>query len=240
MRPIPLIAVIIAALSLSCGDGGTPPTDCSVRPLPAGCPPPPVDCSVRPLPAGCPIPTSAPTVSSISPAMGTSAGGTSVTVVGTDFRDGATLTIGGTAATNVAVSATSLTATTAARQPPGPVDVVVRNPDGGTATLGGAFTYFTLRANPGGPYTAEGNRNITMNGTGSVGDPFSIRNFLWNCGQNPHGKACDQDTPTPTFEYKQEGVRGSPDRTYTVTLTVVDTAGNRDTQTTTVRVRQTY
>ncbi len=57
----------------------------------------------------------APTVTSVSPNSGTTAGGTAVTITGTNFATGATVTFGGTAATNVVVaSSTSITATTPA------------------------------------------------------------------------------------------------------------------------------
>ena len=45
----------------------------------------------------------APTVSSVSPNNGPVAGGTAVTITGTNFAAGATVTFGGTAATNVVV-----------------------------------------------------------------------------------------------------------------------------------------
>ncbi|HEY33294.1 MAG TPA: hypothetical protein G4O10_09370, partial [Dehalococcoidia bacterium] len=41
----------------------------------------------------------APTVTSISPTSGPAAGGTSVTITGTNFVNGATVTIGGASAT---------------------------------------------------------------------------------------------------------------------------------------------
>ena len=56
-----------------------------------------------------------PTVTSVSPNNGTTAGGTSVTITGTSFATGATVTFGGTAATNVVVSnSTTITATSPA------------------------------------------------------------------------------------------------------------------------------
>src|ERR1019366_8306786 len=56
-----------------------------------------------------------PTVTSVSPNSGTTAGGTAVTITGTNFATGATVTFGGTAATNVVVTnATTITATTPA------------------------------------------------------------------------------------------------------------------------------
>ncbi|MGH9365955.1 MAG: NBR1-Ig-like domain-containing protein, partial [Thermoanaerobaculia bacterium] len=83
----------------------------------------------------------APTVGSILPVSGTIAGATAVTISGGNFVSGATVTLGGVAATNVAVaSATTLTAVTGAHAV-GAVDVVVRNPDGQSATLTNGFTY---------------------------------------------------------------------------------------------------
>src|SRR5439155_626775 len=53
-----------------------------------------------------------PTVSSVSPNRGSTAGGTAVTLTGTDFVAGATVTFGAAAATNVVgVSGTQITAT---------------------------------------------------------------------------------------------------------------------------------
>ncbi len=59
--------------------------------------------------------TPAPTVVSINPTSGTTLGGTSVTITGTNFTGATAVTIGGTAVTSFTVdSATQITATTAA------------------------------------------------------------------------------------------------------------------------------
>ena len=56
-----------------------------------------------------------PTVSSVSPNSGPAAGGTAVTITGTNFAAGATVTFGAAAASNVVVvSGTQITATTPA------------------------------------------------------------------------------------------------------------------------------
>lgn len=82
-----------------------------------------------------------PTVSSITPTSGTTAGGTPVTIAGTGFVSGATVAIGGVAATSVVVgSAASITAVTGARVA-GTVDVVVTNPDTTSGTKASAYTY---------------------------------------------------------------------------------------------------
>ena len=88
-----------------------------------------------------------PRVTSVSPNTGSTAGGTTVTISGSGFQTGATVTIGGVSATNVnVVSATTITATTplgpATEQVSQPVDIVVTNPDGLSLTLARAFTYF--------------------------------------------------------------------------------------------------
>jgi hypothetical protein len=85
--------------------------------------------------------TTAPTVSAINPTSGPAAGGTAITVGGSNFVGGATLALGGVAATGVkVVSATTLNATTGAHAA-GAVDVVVTNPDTQFATLAKGFNY---------------------------------------------------------------------------------------------------
>ncbi len=83
----------------------------------------------------------APGLTSVSPNSGGTAGGTPVTITGSNFAAGATLKFGGAAATSVAVaSATKITALTPPHKQ-GAVNVVVTDPDGKSATLTGGFTY---------------------------------------------------------------------------------------------------
>ncbi len=83
----------------------------------------------------------APTVSSISPTSGTTAGGTAVSITGTGFLAGATVNLGGTAATGVTVvNSTTITATTPAHAA-GAVNVVVTNTDAQSGTLSNGYTY---------------------------------------------------------------------------------------------------
>ena len=83
----------------------------------------------------------APTVTSITPASGPLAGGTAVIITGTGFQSGATVTLGGTAATGVSVvSATQINATTPAHAT-GAVDVTVTNPDTQSGTLPNGYFY---------------------------------------------------------------------------------------------------
>ncbi len=83
----------------------------------------------------------APTVSGVSPTSGSASGGTAVTITGTNFASGATVSFGGTAATGVSVtSSTSIAATTPANAP-GAVSVTVMNSDGQSASLSSGYTY---------------------------------------------------------------------------------------------------
>lgn len=82
------------------------------------------------------------TVTGVSPASGLSTGGEVIDITGSGFSGGSrpTVTLGGTAATDVTVvSDTRITATTPARAA-GAVDVTVSR-DGGTGTKAGAYTY---------------------------------------------------------------------------------------------------
>ncbi len=86
-------------------------------------------------------PADPPTLTSIDPAEGTEQGGTEFTLTGTDFVDGATVTIGGNPATDVAfVNSTSITGVTPAGTV-GTANVVVTNPDAQFDTLTDGFEY---------------------------------------------------------------------------------------------------
>ncbi len=113
----------------------------------------------------------APTVTGISPSSGPVAGGTGVTITGTNFTGATAVTIGGAAATGVTVvSATSITATTPAGTA-GARDVAVTAP-GGTGTGTGLFAYIaaptvTAISPTSGP--ATGGTSVTISGTNFTG-----------------------------------------------------------------------
>ncbi|WP_233174791.1 IPTL-CTERM sorting domain-containing protein [Delftia sp. ASV31] len=87
-----------------------------------------------------------PTVTSVSPTAGPTAGGTSVVITGTNLSGATAVTFGGTAATGFTVnSATQITATAPAGSP-GTVDVRVTTTGGTSAT--GAADQFTYVATP--------------------------------------------------------------------------------------------
>lgn len=82
----------------------------------------------------------AATITSITPATGGVAGGTNVTIKGTDFAGASGVTFGGTAATNFkVVNNTTITCTTPAKSA-ATVDVVVTD-DSGTVTKTGGFVF---------------------------------------------------------------------------------------------------
>jgi hypothetical protein len=84
---------------------------------------------------------SAPTVTAISPALGTTNGGTLVTLTGTNFVAGMIVTIGGVEAAEPTVaSSTSITATTPIHAA-GAVSIVATNLSAESATLTNGFTY---------------------------------------------------------------------------------------------------
>lgn len=82
----------------------------------------------------------APTITAVSPIGGPIAGGTTILIYGTNFAAGATVTVGGAAATNVVVGSGVISA----RTPPGtrgPADVTVTNIDATTVTRSPGFYY---------------------------------------------------------------------------------------------------
>jgi len=83
----------------------------------------------------------APRVALITPNSGTTNGGNGVTITGTGFLSGATVSFGGTAATGVTVvNSTSITATTPVHAA-GAVSVVVTNTGNQSGTLANGYTY---------------------------------------------------------------------------------------------------
>ena len=87
--------------------------------------------------------TSAPAVTSISPAAGPTAGGTVVIVNGTGFASGATVMFGTVAATGVTVDSTTWITATSPAEAAGTVDVTVTTADGTSATSSAdQFTYY--------------------------------------------------------------------------------------------------
>ena len=85
----------------------------------------------------------APTVTGIAPSFGPIAGGTSITVSGTNFVSGATVALGGTSCTSVNVTtSTSLTCVTGSASA-ATVSAIVTNTDSQASAAAGSYTYTT-------------------------------------------------------------------------------------------------
>ena len=128
----------------------------------------------------------APTVTAIKPTTGPAAGGTLVTITGTNFTGSPTPTVdfGPTATTNVTVvSATSITADSPAGTNGKVVDVTVKTATGTSATTpADQFTYGTAAAPTvtaikptTGP--AAGGTLVTITGTNFTGSPTPTVDF---------------------------------------------------------------
>lgn len=109
-------------------------------------------------------------ITSIVPDTGSASGGNTVTITGTDFTSGASVSFGGTAASKVSfVSSTQLRATTPAHVS-GTVSVAVTNADGSSANLPNGFTYTSTGLTVGSVSPASGaaagGTAVTITGTG--------------------------------------------------------------------------
>ncbi len=117
---------------------------------------------------------SAPTVTSIDTSSGSTAGGTVVTITGTNFLNATGVSFGGVAANFLVVLATTIQAT-APPQMAGPLDITVSN-DGGPSALSSAdrFTYVAAPAptitSLSTPYVStDGTTTLTITGTNLLG-----------------------------------------------------------------------
>ncbi|MGC2182731.1 MAG: IPT/TIG domain-containing protein [Terriglobales bacterium] len=81
-----------------------------------------------------------PTFTAITPATGPT-NGSAVTITGTGFQAGATVTIGGLPAGDVVVQDSATITAGTPGLPVGTADVTVKNPDGGTVSSTNAYTY---------------------------------------------------------------------------------------------------
>ena len=132
----------------------------------------------------------APTVSSLQPSSGPTAGGTSVTITGTDLT-GATVDIGGTQVAASANSGTSLSFTTPASAA-GPAGVTVTTPGGSAAA--GTFTYVapplpTAPAAPQSPSAVPGNASALV-AWSPVSSAGSFPVSTYQVTSSPSGGSC--------------------------------------------------
>jgi phosphatidylserine/phosphatidylglycerophosphate/cardiolipin synthase-like enzyme len=95
-----------------------------------------------------PLPSTTPQLNVVVPNTGSPQGGTAITISGSNFVAGLTVTIGGSAATVTSRGLNSIQATVPAGNAGTAADIVVRNPNGQSATLKAAFTYANPPASP--------------------------------------------------------------------------------------------
>ena len=112
----------------------------------------------------------APAVTAVSESSGSTIGGISITITGTGFAAGATVSIGGSPCSDVVVvSSTEMTCTTPANSS-GARDVSVTNPDAQVGTLSNGYTYVTPPAPTASKVSpssgnVKGGTEITITGT---------------------------------------------------------------------------
>jgi hypothetical protein len=117
------------------------------------------------------------TVTNVSPNNGTYLGGTNVTITGTGFLAGASVTFDASAATSVVVvNSTTITAVTPAHAA-GAVNVTVTNTDTTSGTLTNGYTYNPQQFDPNGDTIVD------------PSDIFYLVNYLFSGGPIPAGAA---------------------------------------------------
>jgi len=160
--------------------------------------------------------TNTPTLTSISPSTGSTLGGTSITLTGSNFSTLSTVLFGTRSATNVTfVNDTTLTSLTPSASS-GTVSVTVTNGDGQTAVFVGSFTYIQAPAptvtsvSPSSGFTPGGTA-VTVSGQ-DFADGATI--FF---GSNPATNVTFSDSTTLTAD-TPSGPTGAVD----VTVTNID------------------
>ena len=173
-----------------------------------------------------PGPAPSPTVTSVSPASGPVWGGTVVTISGSDFQPGATVTFGGTAATTVKDFSMTTIYALAPVHAAGAVTVTVTNPDSQSGSRASAFTYACLLTTPlfAAPLTVEAG---SPNRTASV--PLHAGStYLWTIenGTITAGQGTSQITFTAgvggtplTLSVTEQNACGSVSGNATITVT---------------------
>ena len=127
-------AVISVAIALGVGVGcGRGPTAPSATP--------PATSATPPVTPATPPKGPAPTILSITPSIGSTGGGASITITGTGFgQPGVRVTFGATSMSGVSAKPERISVTTPSHSP-GSVDVIVTNGDGQNAVAVGAYTF---------------------------------------------------------------------------------------------------
>jgi formylglycine-generating enzyme required for sulfatase activity len=133
-----------------------------------------------------PCPVDPPVIDSVTPSFGPTAGGTTITILGSALEGATGVTVRGVAATSVTVvSDTTVTAIT----PPGALgaaNVQVITP-GGTATLSGGFTYGNAPPPPSWCTVLEQTPNATVVHDATLRAAITATNLPWRVRDNGTG-----------------------------------------------------
>ena len=172
-------------------------------------------------------------VISIVPAIGSTAGGTTVTISGQGFVAGASVTFGGTPATGVVVQGpTSLTAVAPARGA-GVTDVVV-SAGGRTDTLPGGFTFMQPSSAPNAPpmvsdISSFGPRPNQPAGMADLGETLAVGVTVTDAETMPSALIYEWTATDGTFtgsgstvSWTAPAALQAPPLSVTVTLTVIE------------------
>ncbi len=162
--------------------------------------------------------TTPPAVSGIAPTGGPSAGGTAVTITGTNFTGGTAVKFGATNASFTVGSATSISAT-APGGPTGAVDVTVTTPAGTSAT--GAADQFTYAPAIPAP-TVTGVSPVTGTTTGGTSVVITGTNFTGATGVSFGAMPATSFTVNTAGQVTATSPSGSPG---TVDITVTTPGG---------------
>jgi hypothetical protein len=142
----------------------------------------------------------APTVTNVVANNGTSLGGTTVTISGSNFAGGAAVTFGTTSANQVSVLNSGAIQAITPGHPAGTVGVTVTLSDGQSATLANAFTFNAASA-PSitsiTPNTGPGGTQITIAGTGFANTNGSSTNAGRDAIVSVGSAACVAGTTSP-------------------------------------------
>lgn len=109
------------------------------------------------------------TITDVTPNVGSTVGGTLVTITGSEFNSGTTVFFGGVQGTGVVILSSAQLQVTAPAHVSGVVDIEVRNTNGQNAFLVGGFTYEpppTITALSREVGSAAGGTRLTITGTG--------------------------------------------------------------------------
>lgn len=148
-------------------------------------------------------------VNSVSPFSGPAAGGTTVTISGSGFQTGASLTFGGLAASSVKLTNSSTITAVTPVHSSGSVTVTVTNSSGDSATLPSGFTFHSIDL----LWNAPSSSPVTVAG-------YNV--YRGNTSAGPFGRL-NGSSPLATTSFIDANVEGGT--TYYYEVKSVDTNG---------------